>query len=88
MNQLNLFLNPVTGYVQALFGTRLAAFRDARSRGDAGASAIELAVITGILVMIALAVVGVVMHIVNTRCQDMINDSQTGAANNCPTAGG
>jgi Flp pilus assembly pilin Flp len=50
MNPLN---DPSVEYLRALLGSRLAA---ARSSGDRGASAIEWAIITGLLAIIALAI--------------------------------
>lgn len=49
MNPLN---EPFVGYLRVLLGKRLAAARG----GDRGASAIEWAIITGLLALIALAI--------------------------------
>lgn len=40
-------------YLRALVATRFAALRKARERGDLGASAIELAIITAIIAVVA-----------------------------------
>jgi hypothetical protein len=54
-------------YVRAVLGARIARFREARGRRDVGASAIELAIITAILVGLAVAVLLVVTNVVNQR---------------------
>lgn len=82
MNPIHL---PMVGYARALLGQRLEAFREARSNGDVGASAIELAVITAVLVAVAFGVVMVIEHIVSSKCQDIINGSGVdgGTAGSC-----
>jgi Flp pilus assembly pilin Flp len=50
--------DPVVEYIKALLGRRLAAVR----RDDRGASAIEWAIITGLLAIIALAVFLIIEH--------------------------
>lgn len=59
--------NSAVGYVRALVGLHAARLQEARERRDAGASAIELAIITAILVGLAVAVLVVVTQVVNTR---------------------
>jgi Flp pilus assembly pilin Flp len=59
--------NLAAGYVRALVGLHAARLREARQRRDAGASAIELAIITAILVGLAVAVLVVVTQVVTTR---------------------
>jgi len=54
-------------YVRAFFGTRIARFSYARKRRDAGASAIELAIITAILVGLAATVLVIIYNIVTSR---------------------
>ena len=58
-------------FVRAVLGMRLARLREARERRDAGASAIELAIITAILVGLAVAVLIVVTNIVNNRSNEI-----------------
>lgn len=87
MNKLNLTSHPMAGYARALLGLRLEAFRQARASGDAGASAIELAVITAVLVMLAFGVVAVIQHIVHSKCTDIISQSHV-SGGNCPVDGG
>jgi hypothetical protein len=59
--------NSAAGYVQAFVGLHAARLQEARRRQDAGASAIELAIITAILVGLAVAVLVVVTNVVTTR---------------------
>lgn len=85
MNQLNLIGHPMAGYARVLLGLRLERFRQARASGDAGASAIELAVITAVLVALAFGVVAVIQHIVHTKCQDIITKSGPDGSGTCPS---
>jgi len=66
MNPLN---EPFVGYLRVLLGRRLAAARG----GDRGASAIEWAIITGLLALIALGIYAI------------ISNKITSAANNIKT---
>jgi type IV secretory pathway component VirB8 len=50
---------------------RLAEFRAARQQRDRGASAIELAIITAIIVGLAAIVLIVITHIVQTRANQI-----------------
>jgi uncharacterized protein YceH (UPF0502 family) len=54
-------------YVRAVLGARITRFQEARGRRDVGASAIELAIITAILVGLAVAVLLVVTQVVGQR---------------------
>jgi hypothetical protein len=67
MNQIKILNGPYACYARALVGTRLTAFRDARQRKDHGASAIELAIITAILVGLAVAVLVIITQVVDKR---------------------
>jgi multisubunit Na+/H+ antiporter MnhC subunit len=58
-------------YTRALLAARMAAFRAARERSDLGASAIELAIITAIVVGLAVVVLVIVTQVVNTRSQEI-----------------
>jgi multisubunit Na+/H+ antiporter MnhC subunit len=62
---------PQLEYARAFFGLRVARFRAARSQHDAGASAIELAIITAIVVGLAAVVLIVVTNIVNNRTNEI-----------------
>jgi hypothetical protein len=53
--------------VRAVLGSRIARLQEARKRRDAGASAIELAIITAILVGLAVAVLVIVTNVVQQR---------------------
>ena len=54
-------------YMRAFVGARIARLSDARKRQDAGASAIELAIITAILVGLAATVLVIIYNIVTSR---------------------
>jgi Flp pilus assembly protein TadG len=54
-------------FVRAVLAGRIAQFQEARRRRDAGASAIELAIITAILVGLAVAVLVIVTNVVTQR---------------------
>lgn len=51
-------------YLSALVVTRVAALRKARERGDLGASAIELAIITAIIAAAAVFVAMIIKNVV------------------------
>lgn len=59
--------NSAAAYVDAVLHLRTRRLRDAFDDRDVGASAIELAIITAILVGLAVAVLVVVTNVVNTR---------------------
>jgi Flp pilus assembly pilin Flp len=59
--------NPVAAYADALLGVRLERLRAAAKDGEVGASAIELAIITAILVGLAVAVLIVINTVVTQR---------------------
>jgi hypothetical protein len=58
-------------YAQTLLGVRMAEFKAARKQRDRGASAIELAIITAIIVGLAAIVLIVITHIVQTRANQI-----------------
>jgi hypothetical protein len=64
-------------FVRAVLGRRIAMFQEARRHRDVGASAIELAIITAILVGLAVAVLIVVTNVVTTR-KNQINSNNGG----------
>lgn len=59
--------NPAGAYVNAVLHLRTRRLRDAVDDRDVGASAIELAIITAVLVGLAVAVLFVVSQVVTTR---------------------
>lgn len=67
MNPLN---EPFVEYLRVLLGKRLAAARS----GDGGASAIEWAIITGLLALIALAI----YLVIRNKITSAANNIQTG----------
>jgi hypothetical protein len=58
---------PEFTYMRAFVGARVARLSDARKRRDVGASAIELAIITAILVGLAATVLVIIYNIVTSR---------------------
>jgi hypothetical protein len=58
-------------YTRAFAATRIARLSDARKRHDLGASAIELAIITAILVGLAVAVLVIINTIVTNRANEI-----------------
>ena len=64
MNPLN---DPLVHYLRALLGSRVAAAR----RGDRGASAIEWAIITGLLAIIALAIFLIIRNKIVTAAHNI-----------------
>jgi hypothetical protein len=58
-------------YLRAFADTRIARLNDARKRQDLGASAIELAIITAILVGLAVAVLVIINTIVTNRANEI-----------------
>ena len=58
-------------YVRAFVGTRAARLSGARKRRDMGASAIELAIITAILVGLAATVLVIIYNIVSSRASQI-----------------
>jgi hypothetical protein len=62
-------------FVRAVLAARIARFWEARGRRDAGASAIELAIITAILVGLAVLVLVIVTNVVNKRATQITNNN-------------
>ena len=62
---------PEFTYVRAFAGTRIARLSDTNKRRDMGASAIELAIITAILVGLAATVLVIIYNIVNSRASQI-----------------
>jgi Flp pilus assembly pilin Flp len=60
-------------YIRALLGSRVARFQAARQQRDAGASAIELAIITAVIVAAAVAVLVAVKAIIGTQTTNIKN---------------
>lgn len=56
--------NPVSGYVRAFFGVHLDALRAAWREQDRGASAVELAVITAMILVVAVVLLVAIQHFV------------------------
>jgi hypothetical protein len=62
---------PEFAFLRAFFGTRIARLSGARKRRDMGASAIELAIITAILVGLAATVLVIIYNIVTSRASQI-----------------
>ena len=75
--QAHLLHNPRADYMRALMGTRVTRFRQARRQRDAGASAIELAIITAVLVGLAIAVLVIVTQVVTSRKNQITTNNGT-----------
>jgi hypothetical protein len=54
-------------YLRALLGARRARLAQARERGDLGASAVELAIITAVILGIAVALLAVIKTFVSSE---------------------
>jgi cytochrome c biogenesis factor len=62
---MSYFRNSLMPYMTALLGVHRTRLTQARDRGDAGASAVELAIITAIVLGIAAALLVVIQTFVN-----------------------
>ena len=58
-------------FVRAVLGARMARVREAYGRRDVGASAIELAIITAVVVGLAVLVLVVVQQVVQNRTTEI-----------------
>ena len=58
-------------YLKAFLGAHARRLREARTEGERGASAIELAIITGVLVLLAVGVLAFVINEVNAGKQNI-----------------
>jgi hypothetical protein len=72
---MNTFKQPVEGarYQRSFLGVHMARFRAAASDGDRGASAVELAVITAVLVGLAVAILVIVVNFANKQGTTITN---------------
>jgi hypothetical protein len=64
---MNDFNRTLRAYLQALLSTRWAKLAQARARGDVGASAVELAIITAMILGIALGLLIAIRQFVKTE---------------------
>lgn len=67
MRKMNVLSNPAVSYLRALLAARMTALRAARAHGDAGASAIELAIITALIAVAAALVATVIVGVVHKK---------------------
>jgi hypothetical protein len=68
-------------YLRAFLGTRLAAVRE---DGDRGASAVELAVITAVLVALAVLILGIIVTFAKNQGTNITNTTVPNPAGNNP----
>jgi Flp pilus assembly pilin Flp len=59
--------DPYVSYARTLLAVRFSELRKKMDQGDAGASAIELAVITAIIAVVALGIAVLIQHVVNSK---------------------
>jgi Flp pilus assembly protein TadG len=57
---MNHYTTALRSYLAALLGTHRARLASARARGDAGASAVELAIITAVILAVAVGLLAVI----------------------------
>jgi Flp pilus assembly protein TadG len=57
---MNHYTTAVRVYLTALLGTHRVRLAQARARGDAGASAVELAIITAVILAVAVGLLAVI----------------------------
>jgi Flp pilus assembly pilin Flp len=60
-------------YLRAVLGARAARLRTALADGERGASAVELAVITAVILVIAVALLGIIRTFVTTQSNQIQN---------------
>jgi Flp pilus assembly protein TadG len=78
MNGQNFLDRPELRFLRTLVGARSARLAAAWRRHDAGASAIELAIITAVLVVLAFAVLAVIKLVVDNNCNSIANAGGAG----------
>jgi Flp pilus assembly pilin Flp len=66
-------------YLRAFLGTRIAALRES---DDRGASAVELAVITAVLVALAVLILGIIVTFAKNQGNNITNTNVPNPANN------
>jgi hypothetical protein len=65
----------VLGYLRAFLGIRMSRLAEARQNKDLGASAIELAIITAVLVLAAAGVVTIIFNVVSAKKGEIQSNS-------------
>ncbi|RKS76295.1 hypothetical protein BZB76_1646 [Actinomadura pelletieri DSM 43383] len=70
MSQHNPFNDPTVAYLRAVLGTRLARLRSDEER-DRGASAIEWAIITAILALLAITIGAIITRKVTEKANNI-----------------
>ena len=64
-------------WLRAFVGTRLTRLAEARQSKDLGASAIELAIITAVLVLAAIGVLTIIFNVVQSKGNQIQSNSNT-----------
>lgn len=82
MNGLNPLGHPAFGFLRALARVHVARLAEAYRRRDAGASAIELAIITAVLVILAVAIGIIISNVVSHKCATIAQKGGVGGS--CP----
>ncbi len=67
MNMMNPAKTPLADYTRAFIGMHMSRLREAGERKDAGASAMELAIITAVVVAFAIFVLLAVKTVIDQR---------------------
>lgn len=78
---VNPLRSPTWTFLQAFLGAHADRLRSHWRDGERGASAVELAIITGALVAIAAVIIGIIVKVVgsaNSKIQTTIPDAPTG----------
>jgi multisubunit Na+/H+ antiporter MnhC subunit len=76
VSSLNPASHPLFDYVRAFIGTHAGRLHAARERRDAGASAMELAIITAIVVAFAIFVLLAVKTVIDQRSGQIKSNNQ------------
>jgi Flp pilus assembly pilin Flp len=82
MTMLNPLRSPAGSYLQAFLGAHAARVRRHWADGERGASAVELAVITGVLVIMAVGILALIWKEVNTGQNNIQQTIPTAPAGN------
>jgi hypothetical protein len=88
MNTLRLACTDGAGYVRAFLGSHAARLREALREKDRGASAIELAVITAVLVGLAVFVVTIIYNYTRTQANTIQGNQPPGGGGGGGNGGG
>ncbi len=85
---MNILKPEMARYLRAFTGLHVARLRAAMAARDRGASAVELAVITAVLVGLAVAILVVIVKFADTQSNNITNTTVPNPANNGGGGGG